>query len=82
MRPEDVRKRLFWATARKYFMGAWNNAASLIDIALWDIKGKVLGRPVYDLLGGKVHDDVLLYTHPKTSSDPSTPWRCDATCHW
>src|SRR5687768_9534321 len=25
MRPEDVRKRLFWATARKYFMGAWNN---------------------------------------------------------
>ena len=32
MRPEEVRRRLFWATARKYFMGAWNNAASLIDV--------------------------------------------------
>jgi L-alanine-DL-glutamate epimerase-like enolase superfamily enzyme len=52
MRPEDVRKRLFWATARKYFMGAWNNAASLIDVALWDIKGKALGQPIWKLLGG------------------------------
>jgi L-alanine-DL-glutamate epimerase-like enolase superfamily enzyme len=52
MRPEDVRTRLFWATARKYFMGAWNNAASLIDIALWDIRGKALGQPVWKLLGG------------------------------
>ena len=36
-----------------------------IDIALWDIKGKVLGRPVYDLLGGPVRDSILLYTHPQ-----------------
>jgi len=34
-----------------------------IDIALWDIKGKVTGRPVYDLLGGKVRDDVPLYAN-------------------
>jgi L-alanine-DL-glutamate epimerase-like enolase superfamily enzyme len=52
LRPEEVRKRLFWATARKYFMGAWNNAASLIDVALWDIKGKALGQPIWKLLGG------------------------------
>ncbi|HYC45979.1 MAG TPA: mandelate racemase/muconate lactonizing enzyme family protein [Burkholderiales bacterium] len=52
MRPEEVRKRLFWATARKYFMGAWNNAASLIDVALWDIRGKALGQPIWKLLGG------------------------------
>jgi len=32
---------------------------SAIDIACWDIKGKVLDRPVYDLLGGKVHGDRL-----------------------
>ena len=36
-----------------------------IDIALWDIKGKVLGCPVYDLLGGPVRDSIPLYTHPQ-----------------
>jgi galactonate dehydratase len=37
--------------------------ASGIDIALWDIKGKVTGRPVYDLLGGKVRPAVPLYAN-------------------
>ncbi|HEY0034188.1 MAG TPA: mandelate racemase/muconate lactonizing enzyme family protein, partial [Devosia sp.] len=37
---------------------------SAIDIALWDIRGKVLGQPIYELLGGPVRDDILLYTHP------------------
>ncbi len=52
LRPEEVRNKLFWATARKHFMGAWNCAASLIDIALWDIKGKAFGQPIWKLLGG------------------------------
>ncbi|MBO0866961.1 MAG: mandelate racemase/muconate lactonizing enzyme family protein [Micromonosporaceae bacterium] len=47
--------------------GATANVTSAIDIALWDIRGKVLGRPVYDLLGGPVRDDLLLYTHPEQS---------------
>lgn len=34
-----------------------------IDIALWDIKGKATGRPVYDLLGGKVREDIRLYAN-------------------
>jgi galactonate dehydratase len=34
-----------------------------IDIALWDIKGKALGRPIYDLLGGKLRDTVRLYAN-------------------
>ncbi len=37
------------------------SAISAIDIALWDIKGKVLGAPVYELLGGKVRDKVRAY---------------------
>jgi galactonate dehydratase len=36
---------------------------SAIDIALWDIKGKVLGVPIYELLGGPVRETVPLYTH-------------------
>jgi L-alanine-DL-glutamate epimerase-like enolase superfamily enzyme len=38
-------------------------AMSAIDIALWDIKGKALGVPVYDLLGGLVRDKVVCYPH-------------------
>jgi len=34
-----------------------------LEIALWDIKGKALGRPVYDLLGGKVHERLRTYTY-------------------
>lgn len=38
-------------------------AISAIDIALWDIKGKALGVPVYELLGGRVRDRVVCYPH-------------------
>jgi galactonate dehydratase len=38
-------------------------AISAIDIALWDIKGKALQVPVYELLGGRVRDKVVCYPH-------------------
>lgn len=44
--------------------GAASHVVSGIDIALWDIAGKVHGVPIYALLGGAVRDDVLIYTHP------------------
>jgi galactonate dehydratase len=45
-----------------HFAGAVLSAAqSAIDIALWDILGKSLNRPVYQLLGGKVRDKVRVF---------------------
>src|SRR5690349_2972161 len=35
-----------------------SSAISALDIALWDIKGKALGVPIYELLGGLVRDKV------------------------
>jgi galactonate dehydratase len=41
--------------------GAEMRAASAIDIALWDLRGKVLGQPLYDLLGGRSRDQIRTY---------------------
>ena len=38
-------------------------ALSAIDIALWDIKAKALNTPLYNLLGGKSRQRVLVYGH-------------------
>ena len=38
-------------------------AVSAVDIALWDLRGKVLGAPVYELLGGRTRDRVVCYPH-------------------
>jgi len=42
------------------------HAIGAIDLALWDIKGKALGVPVYELLGGPTRTRVRVYAHAGT----------------
>ena len=45
------------------------SALSGIDMALWDIKGKALGVPVYELLGGPTRSKVRVYEHVRTPAE-------------
>ena len=48
----------FWSTGQVIM-----SAVAGIDLALWDLKGKRLGVPVYDLLGGPTRERVRVYRH-------------------
>ncbi len=41
--------------------GLASYAISAVDLALWDLKGKLLGKPVYELLGGPARDKMFCY---------------------
>src|SRR5690242_10939555 len=62
MRTEDIWQYLY--KGAYWRRGPITMAAiGAIDMALWDIKGKALNTPVYNLIGGKSRDGVMVYGH-------------------
>ncbi|MDH6364995.1 galactonate dehydratase [Enterococcus sp. PF1-24] len=57
-------ERIFQELHRSFFRGGPINGTivSGIEMALWDIKGKALGVPVYELLGGAARDRIKVYS--------------------
>jgi len=55
---ETIFRKTFWGMGGGTVV---SGAMSGIDIALWDIKGKALGVPVWQLLGGKTNDNLRVY---------------------
>ncbi len=65
---DPMRIEFIWnaLTRNLHFRGSVTQAAvSGIDIALWDLKGKKLGVPCYELLGGKMRDKIRIYVNAR-----------------
>jgi len=62
--PSLIEHHFQWLYRSSHFMGSVvQGALSAIDIALWDIKGKRLSVPIYDLIAGKTREKVRCYMH-------------------
>lgn len=64
--PADI-ERLWHKLYRRYtYLGSRGFPSTIvsgIDIALWDLKGKAVGKPIYDLLGGSFRNSVRVYAN-------------------
>jgi galactonate dehydratase len=59
----------------QFFRGGHIHSATVaaIDLALWDLRGKALGVPVYDLLGGRTRDYARCYCHVDAGTGDGGP---------
>jgi L-rhamnonate dehydratase len=58
---EKIWDQMYFATQYYGRKGLVVNAISGVDLALWDLLGKLRGEPVYQLLGGAVRDELVFY---------------------
>ncbi|MFH1639457.1 MAG: mandelate racemase/muconate lactonizing enzyme family protein [Chloroflexota bacterium] len=67
---ETIKRRTWWGAGSGIIFAS---GISAIDIALWDIKGKAAGLPVYHLLGGKTNERIRTYASQVHSGWPVPP---------
>jgi len=71
--PSAIERHFHMLSARQYSFIAHIPTITGIDIVLWDLAGKILGEPVYRLLGGPIREAVPIYSHggPRNMLDAS-----------
>ncbi len=58
---EDLWEKMYRSSVMYGRKGLAVEAISGVDVALWDVVGKIMGQPVYNLLGGKTKDKIKVY---------------------
>lgn len=78
---EGLWRRMYVGSCMNGRRGAVIHAMSAIDMALWDIRGKAAGQPVYELLGGLQQQAVVPYASLQPGGDSFEEYR-DSLCDW
>lgn len=81
LRVEELWERLYVGSAMNGRRGAVINAIGALDMALHDLRGKALGKPCYEFLGGKRQEKVTPYASLQLETsgfDAPTRSRCSS----
>ena len=78
---ERIWEKLYVGSCMNGRRGAVINAMGAIDMALWDIKGKVAGKPCWQLLGEKAKDSIVPYASLQPNGDTYEEYR-DSLVEW
>ena len=76
--PLAIERHFYRMTSMQHPFMAFVGTISGIDIALWDLAGKITGQPVYKLLGGPFRDGCPMYSHGDALKDMHDKGACKA----
>lgn len=74
--PLSIERHFYFMTSMQHPLMGPMGTISGIDIALWDLAGKILDLPVYKLLGGPFRDGCQMYSHGFTLENVHDPASC------